>query len=487
MRNTPGARPLSARGLRASGWPGAPRTAIFPPDRKEYFITHPGTAAPGGRANQLLKVSAALALLWLLAITFSIAVAEAAMWLSALAWGVAWLLRELDARPLDNGVRTRGPAGDVMGLVGGPIIVFFTLSFVSAISSRDQVESLLELKEVFLFAAPLVTWAVFRDPRRRELGREVFAVGILGAVAVGIYQAATGTPAAGDSTFRATGPLGHYMTFSGVLLISIPFLLSFRGGLKAVAARLVAALAVAMIGLTLTRSAWIGCAIALIVYFLTGFISRTGGNARPASRPGLTAVYIVPVVVGMVIVVVLLAALAGPEALYERAASTFSLDDPSNLDRLAMAATGLKITKAYPYLGVGPGLMESRYSAWVVEWAVRDTNPHLHNNVLQITAERGLLGLGAWLWMMAAFAVVAWRVLRAQGATGRGGPEARAALAALAGFLAMGMFEYNFSDSEVLMALLYVVSLPLAASAGAGGGARADDDGVALDSGARGT
>ena len=71
-----------------------------------------------------------------------------------------------------------------------------------------------------------------------------------------------------------------------------------------------------------------------------------------------------------------------------------------------------------------------------------------------------------WLWMMAAFAVVAWRVLRAQGAAGSGGPEARAALAALAGFLTMGMFEYNFSDSEVLMALLYVVSLPLAASAG---------------------
>jgi hypothetical protein len=36
----------------------------------------------------------------------------------------------------------------------------------------------------------------------------------------------------------------------------------------------------------------------------------------------------------------------------------------------------------------------------------------------------------------------------------------------------MGMFEYNFSDSEVLMALLYVVSLPLAASAGMGGDPR---------------
>lgn len=417
----------------------------------------------------MLKVSAAFALLWLPSITFSIAVAEAAMWLSALAWGLAWLMRELDAGTLDNGARTRGPAGDVLGLVGAPIIVFFTLSFVSAISSRDQVESLLALKEVFLFAAPLVTWAVFREPRRRDLGRELFALGILGAVAVGIYQTATGAPPEGESMFRATGPLGHYMTFSGVLLVAVPLLLSFRGGFKAAVARLVAALAVAMIGLTLTRSAWIGCAVALIVYFLTGFIRRTGEDAVPASRRRRTAVYIVPVVIGMVIIVILLAALAGPDALYERATSSFSLDDPSNRDRIAMAATGLKIIAAYPYLGIGPGLMEAVYPAWVVDWAVRDANPHLHNNILQIAAERGLLGLGVWLWMMAVFAVVAWRVLRAQGPAGSGGPESRAALAALAGFLTMGMFEYNFSDSEVLMALLYVVSLPLAASAGLSG------------------
>lgn len=453
------------------GWPATPGAAIFPLDWKENVIAHPGTAAPRGRADQLLKASVAAAFLWLLSITLSIAVAEAALWLSALAWSTAWLIRELDTRTLEAGTRGRGPAGDVLGLVGAPIIVFFTLSLVSAISSPDQVESLLALKEVFLFAAPLVTWAVFRDPRRRDLGREVFALGILAAVAVGIYQTATGIPAPGESMFRASGTLGHYMTFSGVLLVGVPLLLSVRGGLKAVAARLVATLAVAMIGLTLTRSAWIGCAVALIVYFATGFI-RSTGDVVPAAGRRRTAVYVVSVSIAVVIVVMILAALAGPDALYERAASTFSLDDPSNHDRIAMAATGLKIIKAYPYLGVGPGLMESRYPAWVVEWALRDTNPHLHNNLLQIAAERGLLGLSAWLWMMAAFFLVAWRVLRAQGATGIGGPESRAALAALAGFVTMGMFEYNFSDSEVLMALLFVVSLPLAASAGLGGSER---------------
>ena len=170
--------------------------------------------------------------------------------------------------------------------------------------------------------------------------------------------------------------------------------------------------------------------------------------------------------VALVIIAVRLSALAGPAALYDRAASTFSMENASNLDRIAMAAPGLKMIKAHPWLGIGPGLIERVYPAWVVEWAVLEENPHLHNNLLQIAAERGLIGLAAWLWMMAAFALLAWRVLRAAGPIGPGGPEARAALAALAGFLAMGMFEYNFSDSEVLMALLFVVSLPLAASDG---------------------
>ena len=39
-------------------------------------------------------------------------------------------------------------------------------------------------------------------------------------------------------------------------------------------------------------------------------------------------------------------------------------------------------------------------------------------------------------------------------------------LAALAAFLVMGLFEYNFSDSEVLMILLYALFLPFAAAHG---------------------
>jgi len=402
-------------------------------------------------------------MVWLMTITFSIVVAETALWLAAVAWGASWLLRETRGTGSPPVASLSSSTGDLFGLVGAPIVVFFALSLLSVMASRDRVEGLFELREIFLFAAPIVTWGLWRDADTRARSLKMFAVGIFAALFVGFYQAAVTLPATGDAIYRATGPLGHYMTFSGVLLVSIPALLTIRGGLVRVAAHLVAALAVAMIGLTLTRSAWIGCGIALVVFYGARFIParrKLSGEGGFQERP---AHYAIGLLVALIVIALFVSALAGPDVLFERAASTFSMDNPNDRDRLAMAATGLKIIKAHPLLGIGPGLMERVYPAWVVDWGFREQNPHLHNNLLQIAAERGLLGLGAWLWMMAAFGILAWRILRSVGATGPGGPEASAALASLAGFLAMGMFEYNFSDSEVLMALLYVVSLPLAA------------------------
>jgi O-antigen ligase len=254
------------------------------------------------------------------------------------------------------------------------------------------------------------------------------------------------------------------MTYAGVLMLAAPLLLAIRDRWRTIALHLLAILALAMVGLTMTRSAWLGCGAALAVFLICRFVPGVAGEGRGA-RPRWAA-YGVSIVVGLIVITLLLVSFAGHEAIMERGASIFDPSNATNVDRLAMAATGLRLIANYPVLGIGPGLMAEVYPAWAVEWAVRQDNPHLHNNVLQIAAERGLLGLAMWLWMIAAFFVGAWRVLRHSGSQGEGGPEARAALAALAGFLVMGMFEYNFSDSEVLMALLFILTLPIAASAG---------------------
>jgi hypothetical protein len=53
-----------------------------------------------------------------------------------------------------------------------------------------------------------------------------------------------------------------------------------------------------------------------------------------------------------------------------------------------------------------------------------------------------------------------WRLFRAD----RARVLAAAALAAMAAMLGAGMFEYNFGDSEFLMMLLLVITLPFAAA-----------------------
>ncbi len=406
-----------------------------------------------------------MALLWALAIPLSIAVAEIALWTSLVLWCANWLRLELARAGSVPEPPARGPAGDVFSLVGTPLMAFWGVSMISALASRAPVESLWSLREVFLFAAPMVTYLAYRHPSMRRLGLRALGIGVLIAIVVGLLGTVLAVQRGEfPGAYRPDGTLGHYMTYAGALMLAIPTLLVLRDGWVGMLHRALALGALVVIGLTMTRSAWIGCLVGLALWFGLRFVpSRSAGGGPPPRR---WAAYVVLLLIGVVVGGVVLLMLAGPEALYERGASIFTLDNPTNLDRLAMAATGLRIIQAHPLLGVGPGLIPRVYPAWRVEWAAKETNPHLHNDALHLAAERGLLGLATWLWLMAAFAVGAWRVLRYTGPFAEGGPEARAALAALGAFLTMGLFEYNFSDSEVLMVLLFATTLPFAASAG---------------------
>ncbi|MFQ5743626.1 MAG: O-antigen ligase family protein [Acidobacteriota bacterium] len=420
----------------------------------------------GGRPSQdpWAKLFLGLMLLWAATVPLFIAVAESAMWLAALVWAIAWVRHEVLPGGAANDPPVHGPAGDVFGLIGAPVIGYCAASLLSATMSRDPIDSLWEVREVFLFVAPMVTYAAFREPRARRWAIRAFTAGIFITLAWGLVQTARAAQSGTfPGTYRPDGPFSHYMTYAGMLMLAVPLLLAVRNGVTTLLVHLLAAVALAMVGLTMTRSAWLGCVVTLIAYVGCGLVpARVKADRRPARN---WAAYGVTLAVGGIVISLLLLSLAGQQALVARGSSIFSMQNPTNVDRMAMAVTGLRIIAAYPVLGIGPGLMGKVYPAWRVPWAVKEHNSHLHNNLLQIAAERGLLGLALWLWMMAAFVIGGWRVLRHRGPHGEGGPEARAALAAAAGFLIMGLFEYNFSDSEVLMALLFILTLPFAASA----------------------
>ena len=89
-------------------------------------------------------------------------------------------------------------------------------------------------------------------------------------------------------------------------------------------------------------------------------------------------------------------------------------------------------------------------------------NPHLHNNLLQIAAERGLPALAIWLWFIVALA----RDLLKRFSAGQYRTLAASGLATVMALLIAGLFEYNFGDSEVLMLFLIIVTLPAASEVG---------------------
>jgi hypothetical protein len=86
--------------------------------------------------------------------------------------------------------------------------------------------------------------------------------------------------------------------------------------------------------------------------------------------------------------------------------------------------------------------------------------PHLHNNAIQITAERGFAGLLTYFAILGVFGAYAWRALQISPPVVR--PVVIGCLMAVAGVTAAGFFEYNWGDAEVWIVTLVSLSAPFA-------------------------
>jgi O-antigen ligase len=124
-----------------------------------------------------------------------------------------------------------------------------------------------------------------------------------------------------------------------------------------------------------------------------------------------------------------------------------------------MARIALNIFKEHPILGIGPGTLQQNLPNYVSEGIDKNWNiPHLHSNVLQNLAEKGLLGLIAWVliyikWLLDSCIAFYKKQFNDLGL-------AAGSIAAVIAFLITGLFEYNFGDSEILMIILFIMALP---------------------------
>ena len=356
------------------------------------------------------------------AMQLSIAAAQILLALASLAWLISHVSR---------GERLEAPR------FFWPLVVYAGLTLASAGFSIDPEVSFTDCKQLVLLMLVPITYDLARGARANSVLSIILTIGAASAF-VGIVQyAVLNFDGLGR---RPSGTLSHWMTYSGTLMLVIcgaTARLLYGSSGRLWAAFVMPALLVAL-SLTLTRGAWVGVAVGVALLFLSKDFR-------------LLALIPIIVVVGL---------LLAPPALIERAMSMFDRNDLTSRDRIAMLEAGVAIVKDYPLMGVGPSQIERVYPRYRVPDAVKPTNPHLHNVPMQIAAERGLLALGAWTWFVVSAFVGLFQLVR----KARNKSLAAAALGAMAAMLAAGLTEYNFGDSEFLMLLLVMITLPFAAN-----------------------
>lgn len=367
-----------------------------------------------------LEQAALLALIGVAAaLHFSIAAAQAMLTLAVFCWlGLVLIRRE----------RIEAPR------FFWPLAGLAALTLVSAAFSPRPWTSFVDSKQLLLYLIVPMAYRLATGPRGPVILTVTVTVGAVSA-ALGIFQ--YGILHYDNLGLRPRGVLGHYMTYSGLLMLVLCGALAqlVFGRRERVWAALVMPALVVGIAVTLTRSAMVGaCAAAATLFALKD----------------LRLVAILPVVAAVFLAV-------SPATVTSRFFSMFDLNDPTNRDRLAMVKEGGRMIRARPLVGVGPNMVEVVYADYRGADAVERVNPHLHNVPLQIAAERGLPALVLWLLFVGT-------ALYDLAVRARGQPLLRAAaLASLVAMLAAGMFEHNFGDSEFLMLLLLVLTLPFAA------------------------
>jgi O-antigen ligase len=370
-----------------------------------------------------LERAACLALLaFAAALQVSIAAADILLTIAALLW-IGLLLK--------NRERIEVPG------MFWPLAAYAAATLIASVFSIDPNVSLIDSKQLVLLVIVPLAYRLFRGNRALLAVDVIITIGALSAT-FGIVQYLI--LSFDNLGRRPQGMLGLYMTYSGLLMLvtcaavaRIMFAQHHRGWAAAVLPALVFALA-----FSFTRSAWVGACVGVGILFLLR---------------DFRLIALLPIALGVFLVL-------APTNLSARLYSTFSLTDPSNVDRVAMVKSGWRMVQKDPLTGVGPDMVIQVYPTIRDKTAINQLAPHLHNVPLQIAAERGIPALLVWMWFIATLIRDFFRQRRASfPSLSNGG------LAVIGAMLAAGLFEYNFGDSEFLMLFLVLVTLPYAAAA----------------------
>ena len=220
-----------------------------------------------------------------------------------------------------------------------PLLVYAALTLLSAAISPDPRTSFIDSKQLVVFLIVPMVYRFARGARARTVLQVAITVGAISA-AFGIVQ--YGLLNYDNLGQRPQGALGHYMTYSGLLLLVIASAVAqllFDTRDRAWTVVVMPALVVALV-LTFTRSAWVGTCVVVALLF---------------ALKDLRLVAAIPILATLIV------ALAPPQ-ITSRFYSMFDLKDPTSRDRVAMLREGVAMIEAHPITGVGPNMVQRLYA-----------------------------------------------------------------------------------------------------------------------------
>ena len=329
-----------------------------------------------------------------------------------------------------------------------PFLLFVLACFVGVAGAYDigtSYKSLKRLLEILIFF-----WVVncVDSEKLREKLTFLLIIGATLSTFAGFYNIwEHGIPLAlqdFSQNQRAEGTMSVYMTFAGLLMLS----------LLVVAGKLIFAplenkwiyaasvlLSVCLL-LTYTRQAWLGVVVGII--FLIWFRKKS-------------LLWILPILLVVIFAI-------SPASVQWRVNSLTDLEDANLKRRMALWQGGWLVFKDHPLTGCGFKCIDVVNQEYPDPTGIIKRLRGMHNNFLQLAVDTGLFGLISWISIWVVYFMTLYRRLILMKGNLAFRRDAMASAAAVTGFLVAGFFETNFYDSEVSMLLYFIMALPFAAT-----------------------
>ena len=347
----------------------------------------------------------------------------------------------------------------------GPIFGYTLVSLLSIslmLEQTDhQLDALRELKWVLYFFALMYFFhRYFTEAWERYIPALSVAVMLMGIFTLCQFLYGWEWPrsqsvlAPWGSYFRVTGFFNQPQSIAGNLGMAVFFLLGI--GLAGFSAHpqsaeraspfLVAAVALGSLGvlLTLTRAAWVGLAVTLVIAL-----------ARVNKKWGVIAL------LGMVLLVI--SSLYSGSIFGDRLSSDIVVNTKSIEVRLELWVANWQMFLSQPYLGVGPGQnlfqLGEVYAQAAVEHGVID---RAHNNVLEHLAAMGIFVASLYLIVAGYFLWAAYCLSSRLNTDAFTRAIGAGSLLAQIYFHILGLVDSNFFDQEVKNSIVWFWALTAA-------------------------